>query len=86
MIFVAQPFADESTCVNFRVLPTRQVEPLCDFLVRLLKSSGICSMNPEHLAVLMFESVGKFNSYLRFPELDVSEEIQKLVINWTCRG
>ena len=65
---VAQPVAHELENIGRWVLPSRDLDTICDISKALLKSGSVTSMNPEHPCFqrAVSNSIGVFDCELRF--------------------
>jgi hypothetical protein len=69
-----QPVVHELEDVCFRILPSKDLDVICNVPEALLKSGGITRMGPEHPRFWrpLLDSVGIFNSKLGFPVCELA--------------
>lgn len=67
MILIVKPVVHKLTCVDLRLIESRDFQFFGDALVGLIKPGLVCGMHPEDTAVLLFESMSILDSDLRFP-------------------
>ena len=67
VVLIVKPLVHKLTRVDLWVVGSGDFQLLGDALVGLFKPRLVRGMDPEDLAVLSFESMSVFDSYLRFP-------------------